>query len=83
MKVLFHRNVFDDIDLFKEACLHVLEGKEVQTITCVKEKDKIVFVEKTENIENYDVEDYVELDECKLKDHLEFGLEIERGNFPD
>ena len=83
MKISFHRFVYDDIDLFKEACAYYLEGKPLKSLTCTEVEDGIVFNGNIDLQEAYYENHYVNLSEENVKENLEFALEIEKGNYPE
>lgn len=83
MRVLIHKDVFDDINLFKEVCDCVLHNKKPQSLTFINDFKSMRFDLDYDEQRKYDLDFYIELDKNELQAQLDFGLKIENSISPE
>lgn len=83
MRVLIHKDVFKDFNLFKEACDCVLNNSRPSSLLFTTDFKTIRFDLDYGEHQEYVLDSYIELDESELQAQLDFGEGIENGVIPE
>ena len=81
MRIIMHKDIFENIDLFKEVWEMVIDKIPVTSMTYINNFDSLRFDLSYDEQREYNYDSYVEIPEDKLHEHLQFDKELQATNF--